>query len=267
MSTEELDRITRQVELISREVGAFLLRERRTFSTDQVEKKGFNDLVSHVDKSAEQQFVNALSELLPEAGFIAEEGTGKAQPNGLNWVIDPLDGTTNYVHNIPFYCTSVALVEGNSPLLGVIFDPAHGELFSAVAGMPALLNGQPISVSEEKQFQSMLMVTGFPYEDDGQLQANLNVIGALTKESRGIRRLGSAALDMCYVACGRMDGFYEYGLKAWDVAAGTCIVRQAGGKVDDFKGNNDPLFNREIIAASKQAFEPLGALIKRYFVS
>lgn len=267
MTTEELDRIVRQVELISRDVGAFLLRERRNFSGDKVEQKGYNDLVSYVDKSAEQQFVNALSELLPDAGFIAEEGTGKAHQNGLNWVIDPLDGTTNFVHNIPFFCTSVALVEGNEPILGVIFDPAHGELFSAIAGMPSLLNGQPISVSEEQNFQSMLMVTGFPYEDDGRLQANLSVIGALTKESRGIRRLGSAAMDMCYVACGRMDGFYEYGLNAWDVAAGTCIVRQAGGRVNDFKEQNDPLFNREIIAASQHAYTPLLNLINRYFVS
>lgn len=266
MTTEELDRLSRQVELISREVGAFLLRERRNFSGDQVEQKGFNDLVTYVDKSAEQQFVNALSELLPEAGFIAEEGTGTAHLNGLNWVIDPLDGTTNFVHNIPFFCTSVALVQDTEPLLGVIFDPSHGELFSAITGMPALLNGQPISVSEVKELQSMLMVTGFPYEDDGRLQANLSVIGELTKESRGIRRLGSAALDMCYVACGRMDGFYEYGLNAWDVAAGTCIVRQAGGSVNDYKGNDNPLFNREIIAASPHAFEPLRDLIARYFV-
>lgn len=265
MTEKELHTLCSEVVEISRKVGRFLHAERKLFKSSDIEHKGSNDLVSYVDKAAEEQFVNALKTLLPEAGFVAEEGTGELSDSGVNWVIDPLDGTTNYIHNIPFYCTSVALVENKKPLLGVIYDPTHDEMFSAVQSQKSLLNGQTIGVSKVDDFRNMLMVTGFPYNSRGLLQANLNVIGALTEKSRGIRRLGSAALDMCYVACGRFDGFYEYGLSAWDVAAGTCIVQQAGGVVNDFAESGNPLFSASIIAGSPVAYNSLLAEVQHQF--
>lgn len=258
------------VEKISLEVGAFIRHERTNFNRDKVQLKGFNDLVSYVDKEAETQFVAALQQLLPEAGILAEEGTGEPQQDGLNWIIDPLDGTTNFIHNIPFYCTSVALVNGKKPLLGVVYDPTSDELFSSVSGPEgfATLNGEPIEVSPVTDPTRMLMGIGFPYEEEKErLQKHVDVIGELTLTTRGIRRLGSAALDLCYVACGRLDGFYEYGLSPWDVAAGHCIVEGAGGVVNDFSKSNNPIFNKQIIAASPAAFELLSEVIDRHFNS
>lgn len=266
MEQNQLEELTRGVENISRKVGAFLLEERKNFNRKNVEHKGRNNLVSYVDEEAEKRFVSALSELLPDAGFIAEEGTGQAVEDGVNWVIDPLDGTTNYIHNIPFYCSSVALIQDGKPLLGVVYDPIHDELFSAVRGKQALLNDEPISVSRVTDLQEMLMATGFPYNSKNLLAANLMTIEDLCKKSRGIRRLGSAALDLCYVACGRIDGMYEYGLSPWDVAAGVCIVEQAGGKTNDFEENDDPLFNEQVIAASRDAYKALLPVVQSHFV-
>lgn len=265
MTDKELQDLCNDVVEISRKVGRFLHDERKLFKAGDIEHKGTNDLVSYVDKSAEEQFVQALKTLFPAAGFIAEEGTGELSESGINWVIDPLDGTTNYIHNIPFYCTSVALVDNKKPILGVIYDPSHDEMFSAASPLHSKLNGQSINVSEVRDFKDMLMVTGFPYESKGLLQANLDVIGTLTEKSRGIRRIGSAALDMCYVACGRFDGFYEYGLNAWDVAAGTCIVQQAGGVVNDFEESGNPLFTSSIVAGSAHSFKPLLAEVRNRF--
>lgn len=267
LTPHQITDLCAKVEKLSREIGSFILNERVTFTRDNIQHKGFNDLVSYVDKEAEKQFVAALKKLLPEAGILAEEGTGTPQPNGLNWIIDPLDGTTNFIHNIPFYCTSVALVAGKKPLLGVIYNPSGDEMFTAVSGPAkfAHLNGAAIEVSPVNDPTRMLMAIGFPYQEHGLLEKHLDAIGQLTLESRGIRRLGSAALDLCYVACGRLDGFYEYGLSPWDVAAGQCIVEEAGGLVDDFKQGNNPIFSKEIIAASPAAFELLRNIVARHF--
>lgn len=267
MRKDALIALTDQVADLSLSVGQFLREERRQFDANRVDQKGFNNLVSYVDKAAEKRFVSKLQDLLPGAGIIAEEGTEKRANNGLHWVIDPLDGTTNYIHNIPVYCTSVALIEEGRPILGVVFDPERDEMFSGSQQNGAFLNGQPVAVSPSTGLQQMLFATGFPYEDEGWLAGNLSMIGQLTKTSRGIRRLGSAALDMCYVACGRLDGFYELGLNAWDVAGATCIIREAGGTVDDFKGTGNPLFDKSIIAASPAGFEALEKAARKHFLN
>lgn len=265
MTTDQLKHLCLEVSRLSREAGSFLMAEQRKITTASIERKGVNDLVSYVDKQTETFLVTGLSALLPEAGFIAEEGTGTAAASGLNWVIDPLDGTTNYLHHLPFFCTSVALMHNNEPVLGVIFDPTHQELFSAYGHEQTLLNGRPISVSGVTELRDMLIVTGFPYNDRGMLKRNLNAIEAFSRQSRGIRRLGSAALDMAYVACGRFDGFYEYGLNPWDVAAGTILVRNSGGKVDDFNNHGNPVFGEEIIAASTIAFGQIQPIVYNCF--
>lgn len=267
LNKSHLFQLVSQVSGITKNTGAFLLDAQKKFTTEMIEKKGVNNLVSSVDKEAEQYIVRELGELLPEAGFIAEEGTGLPRENGLNWIIDPLDGTTNFVHNIPFFCISIALIHQNELLLGVIYDPSHNELFTAIAGEPAHLNNKEIKVSDTAGLDSMLWVTGFPYDSARSLESNLKVIGELTAQSRGIRRMGSAALDMCYVACGRFDGFYEVGLQPWDVAAGTLIVKQAGGMADDFEKKGNPVFEREIIASSPEAFDAVWPLIRKHFKS
>lgn len=265
MTTDKLKQLCIGVSNLSREAGSFLLHEQRKITSAAIERKGVNDLVSYVDKQTEVLFVKGLNALLPEAGFIAEEGTGFPSESGLNWVIDPLDGTTNYLHKLPFFCTSVALLQNNEPVLGVIYDPTHQELFTAFGNEPTELNGFPIYVSEVTHLRDMLIVTGFPYNDRGMLQKNLSAIEAFSRQSRGIRRLGSAALDMAYVACGRFDGFYEYGLNPWDVAAGIILVRNSGGIVDDFNKFGNPIFGEEIIAASKSGFAQIQTIVNKCF--
>lgn len=265
MTTDNLKQLCDEVSRLSREAGSFLLEEQRKITSSVIERKGVNDLVSYVDKQTETFFVNGLNKLLPEAGFIAEEGTGSPAASGLNWIIDPLDGTTNYLHQIPFFCTSVALIQNNEPILGVIFDPTHNELFSAFGTEQTQLNGAPIKVSGVTELLDMLIVTGFPYNDRGMLKRNLNAIEAFSRQSRGIRRLGSAALDMAYVACGRFDGFYEYGLNPWDVAAGTILVRNSGGVVDDFLKLGNPIFGEAIIAASVSGFNQIQPIVNKCF--
>ncbi len=236
---------------ISREVGAFLKEERQKISQSDIEFKGrSNDMVSRADKEAEAMFVAFLAALLPESGFIAEEGTSTKKGDTYNWIIDPLDGTTNYLYGIPMYCTSVALIKNNELILGVIYDPEHDECFSAEQGKGAFLNGDPIQVSDQKTLAHSLVATGFPYDDSGRANEYLHLLGEINASTRGIRRLGSAALDMAYVACGRFDAFYEYGLNPWDISAGGIIIREAGGKVSDFKGSDNFVFANTLLCSN-----------------
>ncbi len=243
-----LREILDQVIEISIETGKFLRDERKSISSSEIEmKSGKNDLVSRADKEAERRFVDYLRKVLPEAGYIAEEGTGE-RAEKYNWIIDPLDGTTNYLFGIPCYCTSVALWKEGEILVGVIYDPERDECFSAAKGLGAFLNGEPIKVSDQKDMQLSLLATGFPYDSKGRQMEYLKILAEVNANSRGIRRLGAAAVDMAYVACGRFDGFYEYGLNAWDVAAGAIIIQEAGGKVSDFYGKDDYLFGSTLFA-------------------
>lgn len=258
----DLKKLTEQVALLSKEVAAFIRDESRRFTEDRVENKGLNNLVSYVDKEAEERFVAGLRDLLPEAGFIAEEGTGE-RTEGLNWVIDPLDGTTNFVHGVPCYCTSVALVKDGEIQLGVVLEVNHDECFAAWLGGGATLNGKPISVSARGQLQESLLATGFPYDDFGFEAEYMDLLRELMHRTRGIRRLGSAAADLAYVACGRFEAFYEYGLNSWDVAAGVILVREAGGRVSGFHPSKDPVFDEEIVASNSAIHEELLEVIER----
>lgn len=253
-----------QVIALSEQVAHWIKNQR--VSSAEIESKSLNNLVSFVDKQSEKQFVEGLSKLVPEAGFIAEEGTGTPSFEGLNWIIDPLDGTTNYLHGVPVWCTSVALIQNNELLLGVICDPNHGEIFSAYKGSGAFLNGSPIRCSAALKLSDSLLGTGFPYDDFGRQEAYMKLLTKLTRETRGLRRPGSAALDLAYVACGRFDGFYEYGLNPWDVAAGVLIVREAGGLVSAFRPDGDPLFDEEIMATNATIHHELRAVIYTLFV-
>lgn len=254
-----------KVEEISKEVGAYLLKERLDFNQEKVEEKSFNNLVSYVDKTAEKQFISKLSELIPEAGFIAEESQELKPADEWNWIIDPLDGTTNYIFNLPFYCTSVALVKNNELQVGVIYDPTHNEIFSAWKDGGSYLNRKPISVSKKDNVQRSLIATGIPYDDFDRAQNFLKLLSHLMHESKGIRRLGSAALDLAYVACGRFDSFYEYGLNPWDVAAGALIVKEAGGLVSEFDGEENYIFGKDILASNGLTHNEMLKIIQDYF--
>lgn len=261
----ELNELCQKVKDISREVGQYLLNERANFNEDKVEEKSFNNLVSYVDKTAEDKFIDFLRSLVPEAGFIAEESENLKKADEWNWIIDPLDGTTNFIFNIPFYCTSVALMKKDVLQLGVIYDPNHDEMYSAVVGQGAFLNGQQIQVSSKSKLIRSLLATGFPYDDFDRANEFLALLGDLIKKSKGIRRLGSAAMDLAYVACGRFEAFYEYGLNPYDVAAGALIVQEAHGYVSDFKGGKEYIFGEEIIASNTKVHQELLDRIQHFF--
>lgn len=249
---------------LARETGKFMAAERLNFDPSSIEYKGVHDLVSYVDREAEIRIIKKLSELLPESGFIAEEGTTDRRGELYNWVIDPLDGTTNYIQGIPVYAVSIALMKGDEIVLGVVYEVGQDECFYAWKGGGAYLNGKAISVSPATDMHQALLATGFPYTNFDQMDAYLKFLGWAMKSSRGVRRMGSAATDLAYVACGRFDAFWEYDLKAWDVAAGALLVKEAGGRVCDFNGGYDYIFGRTIVAASKNLHASIMLNIKTY---
>lgn len=245
-----------------KEVGAFIRKEAENFSYDKVEHKGFNDLVSYVDKTAEEKLVKGLSAILPEAGFITEEGTSSKKGEVYSWIIDPLDGTTNFVHGIPVYAVSVALQRNDEIVAGVVYEINRDECFHAVEGEKAYLNDKEISVSSAENVASSLIATGFPYNKFDKMDSYMSLLQHFMKNSHGLRRMGSAAVDLAYVACGRFEAFFEYDLNAWDVAAGAFIVRQAGGKVSDFKAGNNYIFGGEILATNALVYDEVYAQVK-----
>ncbi|WP_211220194.1 inositol monophosphatase family protein [Rudanella lutea] len=256
---------------IARDAGAFLLQERARFSRDAVEYKGTNDLVSYVDKETEKRLVAALSQLLPEAGFVTEEGTTGSGSDraGLNWIIDPLDGTTNFIHGLPIFSVSIGLAEGTRPIAGVIFDPNRDECFFGREGAGAYCargtaSPERIRVSAATQLSDSLIATGFPYYRFEGMPNYLRILEDLMHQTHGLRRMGSAAIDLAYVACGRFEGFFEYNLHAWDIAAGTLLVREAGGVVTDFDGGDSFLYRGDIVAGCGAQSELL-ATIQKYW--
>jgi myo-inositol-1(or 4)-monophosphatase len=243
----------------------FLRESRRNFKPDDVEYKSSNDLVSFVDRESEEHLRKACSALLPESGFILEEGGSDGADREYRWIIDPLDGTTNFVHDLPAWCMSVALQKDEETVLGVVYDVPHREVFTAILGQGAFRNGQPIQVSSQDKIEKSLIGMGFPYHAYGRMDDYLSVVKALLLTSCGVRRFGAAALDLCQVACGRLDGFFEMGLQAWDVAAGALILAESGGKASDFRGTANFVFGKQIVASNgKLQEEMLDAIRKRF---
>ena len=261
-----LEKICEQVVTISESTGLFIKNELKTFSQKSIETKGTHDFVSYVDKTAENQIVSSLSKILPNSGFIAEEGTGKPSADGLNWVIDPLDGTTNYIHGLSPFAISIALMQGDEVILGVVHEISLKESFWAYQGSKAYLNGNPIHVSDVDTISGSLISTGFPYYDYSRIDPFFKTMDYLMRNSHGIRRLGSAATDLAYVACGRFEAFYEYSLQPWDVAAGTLIVQQAGGKVSDFSGKKNYIFGKEIIATNSLVYNEFQGVVGNHMI-
>ncbi len=265
ITKEQLELLLEQTQEIAREAGAFIRKERQHFDLKKVEHKGFNDLVSYVDKEAELLIVNGLSKIFPEAGFITEEGTNSTMAEVFNWVIDPLDGTTNFIHGIPVFAVSIALIEKNEVVLGVVYEVNRHECFYAMKGGGAFCNDTKIKVSAAPDLSASLIATGFPYYNFELIDRYLGVMKALMQKSHGLRRLGSAAVDLCYVAAGRTEGFFEYNLNSYDVAAGALIVQEAGGKVTDFSEGRDFVFGRQIVASNEKIHDQLLQELKPFW--
>jgi len=259
-----LEIICEQVSDVAKEAGEYLLQEINKIRFNDIKEKGTYDFVTYVDTSSEKFLINKLSGILPEAGFIAEENTVSEKDELYKWIIDPLDGTTNFVHTVPLYSISIALMKANEVILGVIYEPNLDECFYAWKGSKAFLNQKEISVSENQRISNSLIATGFPYYDYDKIEQYIKLFIWFVENSPGIRRLGSAAVDLAYVACGRFDGFYEYGLSPWDVAAGALIVQQAGGKIYDFDGDSNYVFGKEIIAANNRIISELLEVVRKY---
>jgi myo-inositol-1(or 4)-monophosphatase len=250
-----LENLCSEVISLVKEVGKFISEERKKFSTDSIQTKGKHNFVTHVDTGAEKRLVDGLEKILPLAGFIAEEGTGSAKNGKYKWVIDPIDGTTNFIHGCPPYSISVALMEDEDIILGVVYEIFNSECFYSYKGSKAFLNGIPIQVSDTSSVSDSLIATGFPCTDFERMPVFMKSLEHFFTQTHGVRRLGSAAVDLAYVACGRYDAFYEYSLHAWDVAAGAFIVNQAGGKCADFKGGDDFIFGTDIVASNPLIFD------------
>lgn len=260
-----LELITKQVVNISRFTGNSLKSEVKKVKESDIQTKGLNNFVTFVDKNTEEILVKQLHSLLPEAGFIAEENQDLKQKEHYNWIIDPLDGTTNFIHHVPLFSISIALMQNKEVIAGVVYEPNLQECFYAWKNGGAYLNQHPIEVSRIEMLKNSLLATGFPYYDYGHLDEYIVLFKQLMESTHGLRRLGSAAVDLAYTACGRFEGFYEYGLSPWDVAAGSLILQEAGGKVCDFTGGNDYIFGGELVATNPYIQEELLKIIKTHF--
>lgn len=260
-----LELICKQVCNLSRSVGNYLYEEVTKIKLSDIETKGLHNFVTYVDTTAEKRLVSELSKILPQAGFIVEENTITKKDNEYNWIVDPLDGTTNFIHSIPIYSISIALMRNDKVVMGVVYEINSRECFYAWENSDAFLNRAPIHASDSFKLDDSLIATGFPYYDFKLLDPYLELLKYLLQNTRGVRRLGSAAVDLVYVACGRFDAFFEYGLNPWDVAAGSFIVQQAGGEISDFSGKNDYIFGKQIIASGKEVYFEFLDLIRKHF--
>jgi myo-inositol-1(or 4)-monophosphatase len=240
----------------ARRAGDIILRNLDRVQGINVDHKGYNDYVSEIDRQAEATIIDTLRTAYPGHSILAEE-SGLHGEDEFRWVIDPLDGTTNFLHGYPQFAVSIALQHKGRLEQGVVYDPLRQELFTASRGSGALLNDRRIRVSKQRDLKGALLGTGFPVRDPVQLEAYLDTFRSLFAETSGIRRAGAAALDLAYVACGRLDGFWELSLKEWDMAAGALLVQEAGGLVGDTAGGSEHLRSGDIVAANPKVFKEI----------
>ena len=241
----------------ARVAGNIIMRGYEARDELKLEQKGANDFVTQIDKDAEQAIIHKIQQSYPDHAFIGEESGATGDNTEFTWIIDPIDGTTNFVKGIPHFCVSIALLHKGRIEQGLVFDPVRSELFTAGRGTGAQLNGYRIRATQPKELDNTILATGFPFRDRTGFDAYNQVFCKIFADSGDVRRSGSAALDLAYVASGRYDGYYERGVQAWDIAAGELLVREAGGIVTDFKGNNDPLHKGEIVAGSPKVIRGL----------
>jgi myo-inositol-1(or 4)-monophosphatase len=245
----------------ARSAGELILRSTDSVSRLTVDQKGKNDYASEVDRMAEREIISIIKAAYPEHAILAEE-SGKHKGNDFVWIIDPLDGTTNFLHGFPQYSVSIALKYKGKLEVGVVYDPLRDELFTAKRGGGAMLNSRRLRVTNQNSLKGALIGTGFPFKTDRDLDAYLGMFRALTTECAGIRRAGSAALDLAYVAAGRMDGYWEIGVMEWDMAAGILLIKEAGGVVTDFSFNDNYLESGNVIVGSPKMHQLMYQLIE-----
>jgi len=251
-----LDRILSVATDAARQAGAVLRKSTRTgFS---IEHKQIINLVTDADHRAEQRIIDVIQETFPTHSILAEErGLTEQSPSRFKWIVDPLDGTTNFAHGFPAYCVSIGVECDGRVIIGVVYDPTRDELFTAQLGQGAQLNGTPISVSSTDHLDRALLVTGFAYDIRETPNNNLDHFARFALKVQGLRRTGTAALDLCYVAAGRFDGFWEVKLHPWDMAAGVVILREAGGMVTNFKGTPLSIYGQQLVASNRKIHQSM----------
>jgi myo-inositol-1(or 4)-monophosphatase len=253
------------VTALVKKVGVFQINEQQKIVSTDINEKSLNQLVSYVDVESEKKLVEGLQRITPTCGFLTEEETTTLKNDELYWIIDPLDGTTNFLFQHRQFSISIALVSKDKTVFGCVYIPADKEMFIASPD-GAYLNGNRITVSSRSTLQSSLIATGFPYYTFNELDSYLEVLKVLMKETKGLRRMGSAAIDLAYTALGKFDGFFELNLSPWDVAAGAYIVKQSGGMVTDFKGGSNYIFGKSIIAGNMAIGQELSTeILKHHF--
>ena len=240
----------------ARRAGQIINRASQNLDSLTVKHKSFNDFVSEVDRDAENAIKEILLDAYPKHAILAEEG-GAEGDSEFQWIIDPLDGTTNFLHGFPQYAVSIAMQHKGVLTHAVVYDPSRNDLFTATRGAGAFLNDRRLRVSRREYLKDALIGTGFPFRDFTHLDAYLGIFRELMQKTAGLRRPGSAALDLAYTAAGRFDGFWEFGLNAWDIAAGALLVQEAGGLVGDFQGEPDYLESGNIVAGNPKVFVQL----------
>jgi len=259
--TRELDAAIRA----AREAGRHIQKRAENLGDLQIRKKGLNDLVTEVDEAAQRIIIRILEETFPTYEVLAEEGdmdVSERRAEGYRWIIDPIDGTTNFAHGVPPYSVSIGLQLVEEIVVGVVLDVSRNELFTAVRGNGLRVNGAPGSVSMTDTLSESLITTGFPYRSIGHIDLYLQVLGQFITKSRGLRRPGSAAIDLAYVASGRFEGFFETGLLPWDVAAGLLLVEEGGGRVTDYRDRQNPVFAEQLLATNGNIHVEMLELVK-----
>lgn len=251
MASNQLFELKDTLEELCKEVAGFIRSQLYLVSAEDIESKELNSLVSYVDKQAEDKIVSKLRSVTPDYGFITEEDTDDRTDKEKIWIIDPLDGTTNYLHKIPHFSISIALQDEGEVVLGIVYDIMLDTAYTAIKGFGAWENERQMQVAATRNMDQAIIVTGFPYKRNENLDTSLDILKYCILNSRGIRRLGSAALDLAYIAAGKLDIYYESALNIWDVAAGALLVHEAGGIVTDYQGDNSYNKSGEILAANK----------------
>lgn len=259
----DLNYISKEVCRIALEAGAFLRQERSAFDYSKVEKKHAHDYVSYVDKESEKQIVKQLRTLLPEAGFIAEEGSGSHTAEEYCWLVDPLDGTTNFIHNNAPYCVSIALRNREELLVGVVYEVCRDELYWTYKGAPSYLNGKEIHVSDISDMYEAFIALGFPYDFNSYKPTADHLVHTLYGNVGGLRLQGAAAVELCYVAAGRFEARIEAFLGPWDIAASALILMNAGGMLSDFKGNPDCFSGHQVLASNGKLHRELLDILQK----
>ncbi len=245
----------------AREAGRFLLDSVGAIRTVERKDGQETNLVTDIDKRSEEMVIAHIRNHFPDHGILAEESGSSERDAETVWVIDPLDGTTNFTHGLPIFCVSIGVVHRGELVAGVVYDPNHDEMFAATKGGGANCNGQPISVTSTSELMSSLLVTGFPYDIRKNPYNAIEHFNEFLVSSQAVRRLGSAAIDLCYVAAGRFDGFWEVSLNPWDMAAGVLLVREAGGVVTNFEGGEWRLKGREVLATNGRIHDAMAEIL------